>query len=350
MNFIKTILHSLLLFISNIINTLKSILFPKQNLKQINKDLSVFFEDIETEEMTGKEVNVEGFLGIYNEDELQKELINYTFGKESIHCGKSFEQILSEKGFQDIKIVFDTEDFYIHRLQIYNEIVDMQHLLIQLFIRCDNIVSLETNKQHSNHTFSDELSQGVEFTRKYFREHFHNKGNLNVTNVEWLRIQDYRQQCENKILLPSQLHSGLGLTREVHLCVQHFSKKQQRDGIINTPEQWHNACHYLKMNPPFQFINPVYEGIFLSINDAIKNDIEEKGFVEVVWAITSQCLRRKDNGEKIEWLKLEQMSPLSDEMNQYFNSKEYKEMVKNNYHPENIYIDWDKYGPCGLNQ
>ena len=44
---------------------------------------------------------------------------------------------------------------------------------------------------------------------------------------------------------------------------------------------------------------------------------------------------------KKNWLKLEQMSPLSDEMNQYFNSKEYKEMVKNNYHPENIYIDWD---------
>ncbi|BFU23971.1 hypothetical protein KM1_045780 [Entamoeba histolytica HM-3:IMSS] len=318
---------------------LVSIFFPQQQLKKVNKQLSVFFED-EDNELISNKVCVDGFLGKFNETQLQHELLDYRFGPESTFCGKSFKEIFKEKGFNNLKIVFDTEDYYIHRCQVYNESIDMQHLLIQLFIRCDHTLFIWSSKSFSNSIFQEQLVKGNEFIKNHFKH-----PNLNVTIVEWLRVQDYRHYCKNKMLLPSQLHTGLGLTREIHYCVQHYAKQSQRDGISNTPEQWHNALQYLRLNPPFKFLNPAYEGIFLSINEAVKNDIKEKGFAEVVWALTSKCLKRKDNGERFEWLKMEQISPMSQELKMYFNSNEYNALVNENYHPENLFIDWDLFYP-----
>lgn len=156
-------------------------------------------------------------------------------------------------------------------------------------------------------------------------------------------MQDYRQKCQNKLLLPSQYHTGLGITKEIHQCVQLYSNRQKRDGISNTPEQWHNALQYLKLTTPFRFLNPTYEGIFLSINDAVQQDIVSHGFVEVAWAVASKCLRRRDNGEAFEWIKLEQISPLSTLLINYFSSERYQSIVNENYHPENLYIDWARF-------
>ncbi|ELP87778.1 hypothetical protein EIN_411310 [Entamoeba invadens IP1] len=317
-------------------------LFPSHHLKTVNKQLATFFEDEDITDICSSSVSIEGFVREFDENSLRKELMNtkFDFGEKSQFNGKTFNEIFKEKGFNEIKIVFDTEDFFVHRLEVYNHKVDVHHLLIQLFIRCEHSLSVHSCRDFSNSIFKNALQEGAEVTKNYFKN-----PTISVTTVEWLRIQDYTSYDKEKMLLPSQLHNGLGLTREVHRTVQHYATQYNRDGVSNTPEQWHNALQYLKLDPPFKFLNPAFEGIFLSINEAVKEDIQTKGYSQVVWAISSRCLKRRDSGEKFDWLKMEQISPISKEMNGYFDSDKYKEIVKKNFRPDNLYIDWNMFHP-----
>ncbi|KAL7722015.1 Uncharacterized protein QTN25_000790 [Entamoeba marina] len=326
-------------YIFSWISLIYSLIFPSESRKKTNKKLSVFFED----DLLDDTDSVKGFLGYLNEKKLEKEILSFRFGESSIYNGKTFSEIMKEKGFNDLIFDFDTSDYYIHRLQIYNKSIDMQHILVQLFLRCDDTMSVKTIRSFTGSIFQEQLIKGNKFILDYFK-----KPELSVTMVEWLRLQDFTQRCDDRMLLPSQLHSGLKLTREAHIILQTYSRKQHREGIVNTPEQWHNALQYLKLNPPFRFLNPAFEGIFLSINEAVKKDITTHGFDKVSWAVCSKCLRRRDNNARFEWIKMEQMSPLSKHMEEYFQSQEYQEMVMLNYDPNNLYIDWSLfYGKTG---
>ncbi|KAL7722016.1 Uncharacterized protein QTN25_000790 [Entamoeba marina] len=99
-------------YIFSWISLIYSLIFPSESRKKTNKKLSVFFED----DLLDDTDSVKGFLGYLNEKKLEKEILSFRFGESSIYNGKTFSEIMKEKGFNDLIFDFDTSDYYIHRV------------------------------------------------------------------------------------------------------------------------------------------------------------------------------------------------------------------------------------------
>ena len=161
-----------------------------------------------------------------------------------------------------------------------------------------------------------------------------------MTIIEWLRLQDYRLQPKrNQMILPNQIHPGLGIGHEIEEAILHFIAKKGRDGLLNTPEYWYNAYLYYTTTC-FHFLNPVFEGYFRSITESVRKDLETHRLPKVAWAIAQGKLFHRPTGTKVIWTAQEQIAPISSRLRAYFGRK-YFDMVMKNYHPKDYYIQWD---------
>lgn len=164
------------------------------------------------------------------------------------------------------------------------------------------------------------------------------RNELDMTIIDWLRLQDYRLQASSMIL-PNQIHPGLGIGHEIEEVLMYMIRRKKRDGAFNTPEHWYNAYMYYNYCH-FHFLNPAFEGIFRSINESIRKDIETKKLTKVAWAVTQGKLYHRLTGLPFKWVMTEQVCPMSRRMKKYFDN-DYTNIVMRNYHPKDYYIKWD---------
>ena len=209
---------------------------------------------------------------------------------------------------------------------------------MQLFLRVETAVHVPTARTVAPGVVRRAVEAGNAVVRRVL-----GATTLEMTQVEWLRLQDYRVKAADAALLPSQLHPGLHLMKEVHELLLHFARQQGRDGILNTPEAWHNALLYIRTDPPLRFLNPAFEGLFLAINDAVAADVARVGLAEVSWAISRGCLRHRPTGERVEWVKMEQVGALSPALEAYFASPEYTAEVARHRDAAALWIDWSLF-------
>lgn len=231
-------------------------------------------------------------------------------------------------------------------------------LLVQLFVRKETNFSVFETKCWNNDAgklplfYAHGFEEGAAFMRSALGHYSVNRASptapinsntkLQVTFIEWLRMQDPRAPFGNAMPLPGQVHPGLGVSNEIDAILKDAGNKNHRDAIVNTPEHWYNASLYSRASPPHCFLNPAFQGFFLGMCKALEPEIKERGFSAVAWAVFRGMVYCKVNEQDpavpVHWVSLEQACPLSKRMADYFHSDGYKKLVRKFFHPEHFSV------------
>jgi hypothetical protein len=142
--------------------------------------------------------------------------------------------------------------------------------------------------------------------------------------LEWLTLQNPAAEFgEKRSSLPGQLHPGLGMSRKVMDVFVYIGKLVRTDAILAFPAFYHNAVLFSRY---FRFLNPEKEGEI----QAIRRAFAHFSIRQLAWAVYLNCLIR-DDGTAYEWRAEEQVHPFHKDLRDYFDSKAYRERVKESF-------------------
>ncbi len=154
--------------------------------------------------------------------------------------------------------------------------------------------------------------------------------------LDWLTLQNPLLNFSlEKSPLPGQTHPGLNLGKKVFDIFVYLARLSRKDGVLAFPNYFHNALLFSRY---FHFLNPEKLGEVL----AIRATFPDVSFKKLAWIVYLDCMRDK-NGRKYEWEAEEQIFPLNKALNKYFDSKAYKEKVKESRAQLSFKIDWECY-------
>jgi hypothetical protein len=154
--------------------------------------------------------------------------------------------------------------------------------------------------------------------------------------LEWLTLQNPAAEFgEKRGSLPGQLHPGLGMSRKVMDVFVYIGKLIRTDAILAFPAFYHNAVLFSRY---FRFLNPEKEGEI----QAIRRSFSRFSIRQLAWAIYLNCLIR-DDGTPYEWRAEEQVYPIHKDLRDYFDSKAYRERVKESLGRERFTLDAETF-------
>ncbi len=158
----------------------------------------------------------------------------------------------------------------------------------------------------------------------------------NFLMLEWLTLQNPLIAFSGeKTPLPGQQHPGLNIGNKVINLFVNLAQRCGDDGILAFPAYYHNA---LLFSRNFHFVNPVKKGEVL----AIRKSYPSLSFKKMAWIVHLNCLRNED-GSVYEWKAEEQLYPLNKRLEDYFETREYKNKVKDSENSRRFLIDWSCY-------
>jgi len=153
---------------------------------------------------------------------------------------------------------------------------------------------------------------------------------------EWLTLQNpLLTFSQERTPLPGQEHPGIGLGQKVLDIFVYLARITRQDGLLAFPAYFHNALLFTRY---FYFINPEKKGEV----QAIRESFPEVSFKQLAWIVYLGCLKYRE-GKKYEWQAEEMVYPLNKAWKDYFDSREYKEKVKESQRIMGFEIDWDCY-------
>jgi hypothetical protein len=159
---------------------------------------------------------------------------------------------------------------------------------------------------------------------------------LRTLHFEWLTLQNPLAEFSGKRgALPGQMHPGLGMSRRIMDVLTFLGKRTHQDGLLAFPAFYHNAVLFSRL---FRFINPDKEGEVL----AIRRMSAKMPIKQLAWIVHLNCLRCGD-GAPYEWRSEEQLLPLRPEIEEYFDSRPYRERVKDAERRLRFEVDWEAY-------
>lgn len=266
------------------------------------------------------------FLGIYTKEDITEMIKN-----------SPIDQKICDLGYKNWYVDFDLSDCFVHYGYIKDPSLSSDNMFLG-FIIC----------QLGEYQFPPDIPE-IATKLLTFRSE------LNMLNIRWLSLQNPKASfTESRPRLPGQQFPGTGLARDAFILFKEAAENQNRDGIVNVPEHFHNAYGYKH----FIFLNPERQGIFLRLIHDVKQDITEKGLAMVSWAIYlgfcsivedsnvkdknsySNCWVK--NGKLI-WDPSDQVFPISKRMTRYFSNTLYKTLCKSAYNRSpHFKIDWEK--------
>lgn len=283
---------------------------------EFDKSLDISPDDIMMPSMQVTDKYVTPFLGSWTPDEIWTLL-------EQFRVPES----LGERGLKDLVLEVDTTDPFVHCVQLFHERKTPDRLLIQLFVRIPTQFNIRQSR-----AFNDQCEKGHAFMLQSLSE------GLYLITIEWMRMQDYRGKFDRPPL-PGQLHPGLGVARQINDLLYEAARRRQRDGLMNVPEYFHNACLYAHTG--FKFLNPEYEGMFQAMMRCLAEDIKTRGMADVSWAATEGKVVDSNTRARCKWAPEEQVKPISDRMMAYFNSEGYKQLAAQAAAEHAFHIQWD---------
>lgn len=154
--------------------------------------------------------------------------------------------------------------------------------------------------------------------------------------LEWLTLQNPREEfSERKGALPGQQHPGLGMGKKVMDIFIYLGKLTRQDCILAFPAFYHNAVLFSRY---FRFLRPEKEGEI----QAIRKTFMHMPVKQLAWAVYLNCLKRED-GSIYEWKAEEQVFPIAKDLKEYFDSKNYKEIVKQGLRKHRFMVDREAF-------
>jgi hypothetical protein len=225
---------------------------------------------------------------------------------------KNFYREAKNRGLLPLAFDFDSSEYPVQRLRIFLQEADPDKLIVDLKIREGRL----TPKPH--------LHLGPEFF-----EH-------DYLILEWLTLQNPLLPFSGKRPpLPGQQHPGLGLSKKVVDVFVYLARLLRKDGLLAFPAYFHNAILFSRF---FYFLNPAKCAEVLAIEKAFP----KISFKHLAWIVYLNCLRQED-GRVYEWRAEEQVYPIRREIKGYFDSKKYKQLVKQGLKARSFTIDWEGY-------
>jgi hypothetical protein len=141
--------------------------------------------------------------------------------------------------------------------------------------------------------------------------------------LEWLTLQNPMAEfTEKRGALPGQHHPGLGMSRRIVDIFLYLVKVTRKEALLAFPAYYHNAVLFSRF---FRFLNPAKEAEVLSI----RRTFSHMPIKTLAWAVHLNCLRTAE-GEVYEWQAEEQVAALARDLRDHFESKSYRETVKDN--------------------
>jgi hypothetical protein len=249
------------------------------------------------------------FLGYYSTDGINLALKKY-----------GVFRLLERHGFKNLFTVVDTSEIYKHKLAIYFEQKDINHLLIEVVLRKDFITI--------NMPFENELQN-----KKY-----------EALTIDWLCMQNPTLKFDLKrSRLPGQKFPGLGFSNVAVELLININWRLNLAGLVNIPEHYHNAQFYSKI---FKYINPETQAKFL----ALRKDMKYLPVGKVTWAIEWGCVFDKESNLPFVWIVDKQIVPMDIRLKKLFQSNEYSKYVnklKKNY---SFVFNEELYEQCKRNK
>lgn len=242
------------------------------------------------------------FLGYYSLEGIKLALEKYNIIEE-----------LNEKGFKNLVFELDTNDPYVHRLSIFNENKSKKNMLIELVLKKYNIII------------------DMPFDTDYNGKHFE------TIAIEWMCLQNpYGNFTKERPRLPGQQNPGLGVASKAVELLMLMAWRLNLCGLVNTPDHYHNAYLYSRI---FYYLNPDHQAILM----ALSRDLSTYPLDIVAWAIELGAVYDLIEEKPLKWVIGKQVVPLSNDLNDLFNSKEYKNVVKQKMNTYKFKLDVDEY-------
>jgi len=226
------------------------------------------------------------FLGYYSEQGIKEAFKQYGVYK-----------LLEKRGFKNVFTVVDTAEMYKHKIFIYFEKKDIDHLLMEVVLR-KKIITI-------NMPFETELQNTKVETLK----------------IDWLSMQNpLKNFSAERPQLPGQKYPGLGFSDVAVKLLMIMNWRLNLAGLINVPEHYHNACFYSKI---FIYINPDLQAKFLALKQQFKN----YEMAKITWGIEWGCVDDLINDKPLVWIVDDQVVPMDTKLKTLMYSKEYKMYV-----------------------
>lgn len=222
----------------------------------------------------------ERWLGFYTHEGLRIALEKYGFYRE-----------LERLGFRKLRLETKTDDPEEHLLRIWSLEPGYREPLIELVVHRDFILD-----------------------------------GIPVLNVQWLMLQNPATGFTAKRPpLPGQRHPGLGVGSQVLELLRNVCHRLQLEGLVTVPSHFHNAVFY---SEEFFHLDPNDQGAFLGLcRDLVPQSAGKIGAAS--WALHWEMVR--DLGAQTEtfgWFQQQMVNPLSDGLQNHFQSKEYRQQVQ----------------------
>ncbi len=242
------------------------------------------------------------FLGYYSEEGIIDALKKYGVYK-----------LLKRKGFNNLITIVDTSDIYKHRLSIYFNQRDVNHLLIEIVLRKEFInIKLPFQTELENHKFE-------------------------TLKIDWLCMQNPLKLFDsNRLQLPGQKYPGLGFSNVAIEILMIISWRLNLAALLNIPEHFHNAYFYSKI---FHYINPYTEAKFLALVKEFKN----YHIAKITWAIEWECIIDIEQNKPFVWMPDHQIVPIDTKLKKIFYGKEYRKYINNHKKSYKFKFDEEKY-------
>jgi hypothetical protein len=161
-------------------------------------------------------------------------------------------------------------------------------------------------------------------------------GTIPTLAFEWLTLQNPLAEFGgSRGSLPGQQHPGLGMSRRIMDIFVFLGKRARAEGLLAFPAFYHNAVLFSRY---FRFLNPEKEGEIT----AIRRNFAHMSIKQMAWIVHLGCLRAED-GSVYEWRSEEQLMPFRREPKSYFESRIYRDRVREAAQRASFRVDWETY-------
>lgn len=261
---------------------------------------ALFEEDLFNVNIGGR--GSELFMGFYSKPGLE-----LVFEKYGVY------DAFKEKGFKSPILHIDTGDPYVHKLMVHSKSRKPENMLVELVLKKE-IVSMDMPFDHA--------LNGKKFE---------------TLSIQWMSMQNpLKQFSKERPQLPGQQYPGLGLASKAIELLIIIAWRLKLCGLLNTPENYHNAFLYSRI---FFYLNPDYQAILL----ALKRDTSKYALADVAWALEWGLIKDMNTNLPLKWSPGKQLVPLNGDLKNLFNSRLYRQYVKEKVKDYKYELDIKKY-------
>jgi len=153
---------------------------------------------------------------------------------------------------------------------------------------------------------------------------------------EWLTLQNPEAEFNGRSgSLPGQLHPGLGMSKRIMDIFIYLGRTAGKEALLAFPAYYHNAVLFSRY---FKFANPDKEAEV----QTIRRTFGHVPIKQMAWIVHRNCLKKAD-GSPYEWKAEEQVCPLVRDVRDHFESRAYRDRVREGRDKARFTIDWDEF-------